>query len=1253
LKLSYRNTGVLFAFAVAAIVCCSLLFFKSIQKTSANYFWVNHTNEVLIKIEETFSSLISAETGVRGYQVTKDKNFLNSFEEHHQNVVSGLQYIAELTKDNPTQQEKLKQLQKTIEHRFELFHIVIRSEDQNVIIQLAKEGQVLTEEARSLFAELALEEQQLMSTRKENLGSSQSFLVKITGLVIVGALIVLCLLFYQMLMEIRTRKKAENELVEKEKIIEKIKEFEFLADSIPQIIWTADSKGNLDYYNKNWFDYTGKSFEQTKDWLWQSILHPDDVQNCVETWKKSLRTGEDYEVEYRLKNGSTGEYEWHLDRAIPMRNAQGEIVKWFGTCTNIHDQKIGEEQLKSANEQLASLYEAIFQSSNYSIISTNKEGIITSFNKASEEQLGYKPEEVIGKKSPGIFHDPQEVGERAIELSRELGIQIDPGVGVVEAKARLGMKNEAEWTHIRKDGTSYPVRLSITTLKDTMGEINGFMGIAIDISEERKMKELALEKENQLKAFIKHTPAAVAMYDEHLHILIVSDLYLKEFGKTKEEVLGKKHQDTYSHNGLEEKLFRALNGEIVQETDSKLRLNLEKKEEWYHTEIHPWYKYDGSIGGVILMLQNISSRIKTLQELRQKSQMLSAFMENMSVRLYRFDQYGNILEAIGKGWHEIGINPVELVGKNAYQLYPERKALIDAALECRESYEMNINYDVNGLPRYFENYIFKDDESSNPKGIIGFAMDVTDKMIREIEIKENEERFRSLLESAPDAMIIVNEKGGIDLINTQTKKMFYYEETELIGLQVDQLFPSNFSEHLDYQRRIAEASLETHAPVAFELYAKRKDGSEFPAEIILSPIQTKKALLVSASVRDATERHLFQRQLEEAKTVAENANMIKSRFLANMSHEIRTPLNAIIGFADVLAKQEITKKQKDEYLGYINSSGNLLLKLIGDVLDISKIEEGKLELLLESFSFKEVISSSILPYKFPANERGLDFALEFSEDIPDYLIGDSNRIKQVIINLIGNALKFTKEGKITVDISTAIPKNERDEVRIRIAVSDTGMGISQEQHKTVFESFTQADNSIVRKFGGTGLGLAIVKQLVSMMGGEIQVISPIDPKPKIGGNGTTFWFSIPMKVDTTRVKPSSITQDGEKKFNNLDSIKLLVVEDNLLNQRLAKLILTNIGCLVHFANNGKEAVDILESGNEFSIIFMDVQMPVMDGYEATRKIRNELGLKLPIIGLTANVFKEDIDNCLSSGMNDYLSKPYNENQMYDIIKKWL
>jgi hypothetical protein len=401
------------------------------------------------------------------------------------------------------------------------------------------------------------------------------------------------------------------------------------------------------------------------------------------------------------------------------------------------------------------------------------------------------------------------------------------------------------------------------------------------------------------------------------------------------------------------------------------------------------------------------------------------------------------------------------------------------------------------------------------------------------------------------------------------------------------------------------------------------------------------------TVMDITKSKHFEIELSKSKELAENASAYKSRFLANMSHEIRTPLNAILGFSQIL-KKLCKDDEQLQYLNHITSAGDLLGRLIGDILDLSKIEEGKLEIHYENFDLKEVIKSTVYPYKFKANENGIDFHVSFDGFLPDYYIGDPLRIKQILINLIGNALKFTEKGSIHVDIKSILQNAE--DVTLQFSITDTGIGIPLENQNKIFESFVQADYSIERKFGGTGLGLSIVKELVQHMGGEIKVQSPVN-NASCDSPGTRFIFTLHLKLGRVPTNKFFKKHNFEAlKFDH--SFRILVVEDNELNQRLAEVMLKEMGCIPTLAANGEDAIEKFQE-ETFSLILMDINMPGMDGYTATRMLRQKYKTTIPIIGLTANVYKEDINQCIEAGMNDHIGKPYHPEQLYLKIKKYL
>ena len=399
--------------------------------------------------------------------------------------------------------------------------------------------------------------------------------------------------------------------------------------------------------------------------------------------------------------------------------------------------------------------------------------------------------------------------------------------------------------------------------------------------------------------------------------------------------------------------------------------------------------------------------------------------------------------------------------------------------------------------------------------------------------------------------------------------------------------------------------------------------------------------------------------LIQAKEYAESANIAKSEFLANMSHEIRTPMNGVIGMIDLLLKTELNDKQK-QYAKTVKISGETLLTLINDILDFSKIEAGKLNMEEIDFDLRTFMNDFANSMSFHTKTKNLQFKYSISSDIPSFVKGDPGRLRQILTNLTGNAIKFTQKGEI--EILCRLKKSLNDSYLIFFSIRDTGIGISKEKQLYLFNKFTQADTSITRKFGGTGLGLAISKELSRLMGGEIGLESS-------EGEGSKFWFTVKLKKPYKKHSPSSndslMQQEhlkhDQKIASNSFSVKqkadtkILVVEDNKVNQLVAKSILDQIGYSSNIANDGIEALKMLKK-NQYDIVFMDLQMPNMDGYEATRRIRDPksdiLNHNIIIIAMTANALKGDRENCLKEGMDDYITKPIDIKTVANIIEKW-
>ncbi len=543
----------------------------------------------------------------------------------------------------------------------------------------------------------------------------------------------------------------------------------------------------------------------------------------------------------------------------------------------------------------------------------------------------------------------------------------------------------------------------------------------------------------------------------------------------------------------------------------------------------------------------------------------------------------------------------------------------------------------------FNGSVYKDDKG-NVVGVVIVARDVTAQKLAS-------EYARSLIEASLDPLFTINLQGKITDMNNASVRITGISREKLIDTDFFEYFTEPLKAKEVYQDVFANGFV-TDFPLTI------RDGKLtdvlFNGSIYKDDRGNVQGVVVVA--RDITERKRIETQLNEAivfaemateiaeiakgkaenaTLTAENAVKAKQQFLSNMSHEIRTPMNAIIGFTKVLLKTEMSAKQK-EYLTAIKLSGDALIVLINDILDLAKVDAGKM--VFEQTPFKMAVSISAMLHLFETKiqEKNLTLIKQYDDAIPDVLVGDPVRLHQIILNLLSNAVKFTSKGNIIVSVS--LLTEDEDEVSIQFSVKDTGIGIPDDKIEKIFENFQQASSGTSRIYGGTGLGLAIVKQLVEPQGGSIQVASQV-------GKGSTFSFI--LNFQKTDIEPEMEVVAEELQIDN-KSISVLVVEDIPLNQLLMKTLLDDFGFERDIADNGQIAVDKLIDKN-YDIILMDLQMPVMNGFEATDYIRNVMKSSIPIIALTADVTTVDLEKCRYVGMNDYIAKPVDERLLYTKI----
>jgi PAS domain S-box-containing protein len=548
------------------------------------------------------------------------------------------------------------------------------------------------------------------------------------------------------------------------------------------------------------------------------------------------------------------------------------------------------------------------------------------------------------------------------------------------------------------------------------------------------------------------------------------------------------------------------------------------------------------------------------------------------------------------------------------------------------------------------------DAAGTPQYILGLAADITERKRAEEELRASERQLRAFIEDAPVAVAMFDREIRYLAASRRWITDYGFGRSDLTGLCLYDLIP-NFPEKWRESHRRSLAGEKQH--LGEDVWI-RADGSEQWVSSAVYPWSDPRGNVggIIISAEDISQRKQFEEQLKKAKLAAESASAAKSTFLANMSHEIRTPLNGILGMTELVLDTELTERQR-ENLGLVHFSAESLLSIINDILDFSKIEAGKLEIELIPFQLRDSLQQILKTCAIRAEQKGLQFSFNAPAVVPDALVGDPGRLRQVLLNLVGNAIKFTERGQILVAVAAAFPMKGR--VLLHFGVKDTGIGIPAETQEKIFAAFSQADGSMARKYGGTGLGLAICVRLVEMMGGRIWVESA----PQ---KGSIFHFTLDLALAGGNAIPAgpqsslrgALTQLSSTLPARLEAFHgngrcVLLVEDNAVNRTLAQRLLEKRGFTVSIAVDGIQAIAAMYNA-EFDLILMDIQMPEMDGFEVTAEIRKReklTGRRTPIIALTAHALKEDRERCLAAGMDAYVTKPIRPAELFGVIQNVL
>lgn len=886
-----------------------------------------------------------------------------------------------------------------------------------------------------------------------------------------------------------------------------------MLDNMQEIIFRTDTRGRWTFLNPAWEALTGYDVETCLGWSTTALLHPDDHAGAAQTYPKIV-SGEIAEatLKQRFRHAS-GEWRCIEVRVRRLIAGDGAFIGTTGNIRDISDAVRRERELAESEARFRCMAEA----APVGIFRADADGQVTYVNRAWCEKIGLTVQESLGsgwmralgdaniyEDDPAFtgFHSPGDVRRRTVRFRGADGD--DLWVETV---------NAAEF--------------------DDAGQITGFVGVVVDITEQRLALEALRDSERKFQTLADLAPAGIFRTDGQGNCNYVNASWLGLTGFV---------DDGWMNDGWASALHPDDRDRVFAAWESAVAAQRDFREEWR------WVRKDGSISWV---------------------------------------------DGIGR---------------------PEV------------------------------------DEHGTVSSFVGVNIDITERRIAEAKLAEREAQLELLATNATDAVFRIGLDGRCIYASPSVKRMTGVDPLQIVGRQMLARFhPEDCATVTDAFLELASgAKSETIITYRSEVAGRPGEYRWLEANCGLVRSDAGMPSEVIASIRDVTAKKRLEEDLRQARERAENAASAKAAFLANMSHEIRTPMNGVLGFTELLSNSKLDDQQRKQ-VQLISESGRAMMRLLNDILDISKIESGQMQIANEAMDLRHKLNNCARLMEPVAVAKGLTLTMDFDPSLPIRIVSDPLRIRQIVLNLIGNATKFTDHGGVTVRVTT---EGEDDCRQMRIAVTDTGIGIPADRVDTIFQQFAQADPSIARRFGGSGLGLSISSELARLMGGWIDVHS-------VAGQGSTFTVYLPLVEDASPfIEELPQSQDNPGSVASKFRARILIAEDHDINQMLMLSIATTAGFEATIAGDGAEAVAMVEQaeaeGKPFDLVFMDMQMPGVDGLEATRRLRARgfAADRLPIVALTANAFQDDVAACRVAGMQAHLTKPVSVQDISEMIGRF-
>jgi PAS domain S-box-containing protein len=867
---------------------------------------------------------------------------------------------------------------------------------------------------------------------------------------------------------------------------------------------------------------------------------------------------------------------------------------------------------------------AIVESCSDAIIPVALDGTIIGWNAAATELLGYIADEVIG--TPWLCLIPSGDGK---DIARAR-YRLDNGERSVRITPRLR----------RKDGFEFDASVLVSPIRDRSGALIGFSGIFRDATEEKIAERKLRQNEEKFKTVFKNSTDSISLASMDGKYIDINDEFCRMVHRPPEEIIGKtpaelgiitaEQQDGLAQISLQHGGLRNHEVTLVDPFDGvahRLLLSVAMVE------------LDGA-PCVLGIIKDISELRRAEDELLRLERQFNEVLANAPLAMIAYDANRVITAARGRALERTPLEATSLVGKPLAEVFLSTNPALKNADRALAGESFSAIENVQQGRRSFEVWYSPiRDGMHRVIGATAVATDITDRKRAEDELRRSEEYYRSLVESSADLTVVSNSEGIILFAAGEGHKDFGYDLSEFVGRRaMDFIHPDK---HEDQRGRIADCFAHPHAIGRGEAPILCKDGSWLDCELIgRATSSTDEQPVLVSTVRNISERKRAELEIARSRDQALAASRAKSEFLSSMSHEIRTPMNAVLGMADLLWETELTAEQR-RYLGTVINNGTALLELINSILDLAKVESGRLSLEALDFDVREVVEKVADTLAVRADEKGVELGVRIDHDVPAALVGDPLRLRQVITNLVGNAIKFTERGAVVVRVRRSPDSTSAG--ALLISVSDTGIGIPADKLATLFDPFSQADSSVTRKYGGTGLGLAIVDRLVRLMGGVVSVDSRL-------GQGSTFSFTAEFAV---RGMSTSMPAPHDPSID-LRGVKVLVVDDNETNRTIVREMLLPAGAIVIEAASGAEGIDQVrrasDAGRPIRLLISDHMMPGMDGFEMVTRIREmSPGKDLTIMMLSSNDLPNSLAKVRKLRIGWYVVKPVKRAELYGAI----